>query len=610
MNENSLTKEQKRKILRSVASLYDEQENMTCSVFKKNLLCAVLLCFSVLLFCLANPNEIVKNGIGFLCLVYYVPVLFIVNCASIKNVWVYGFLYGFFSYFIYLNWIKSYGTAALYALCVFYGLILALVFFLLKATEYFFKWGHKNGSGYFVDFNPWLMQWCILCLYEYLKARGTLGLNYGVSAYCLWKYVPFIQSAKIFGVFGLNCFVILFSAAVYSILKKRILFRHIENKMSYFSENGKIKSHIKFFHSKKSIRVLYSVKLELIAFFIILCSFVGSVLMYEKSAEKKSVESMNNQIKVAAIQNNDDPWNSDVNGFAAQIQKMISLTKEAIELNPDIKIVIWPETAVVPAIVYNYQTKREERRLKMIESLLDFIEQTELTFVIGNGHYSDFEGNNYKRYNSTLVLTGGKNALPPKPEIYCKNHLVPFSEYFPWKESMPYIYKKYFKDNKIRWEPGTEINIFNREGLNFATPICFEDTFSDLCRRMVNEGADCFFNVSNDSWASSGSCQIQHLAMAVFRSVENSVYSVRSTASGETCIISSTGEIVQRCKPFSESYVTGYIPLAENWERCKSFYTVHGDFLIGFMAILFFSLLLIKIFTVIIDIIYLRKKYG
>ena len=126
------------------------------------------------------------------------------------------------------------------------------------------------------------------------------------------------------------------------------------------------------------------------------------------------------------------------------------------------------------------------------------------------------------------------------------------------------------------WTPGKKYTVFNAAGLSFSTPVCFEDTFGNGARKMVNNGACAFVNISNDAWSKSASCQNQHLAMAVFRSIENRVPSVRSTASGQTCIIDCSGKIIAQTEPFTQSYCTGNIPVIPN-NAGKTVYTVIGD---------------------------------
>ena len=148
------------------------------------------------------------------------------------------------------------------------------------------------------------------------------------------------------------------------------------------------------------------------------------------------------------------------------------------------------------------------------------------------------------------------------------------------------------------WEKGDEYTVFDYRGLRFSTPICFEDTFSSICRQMVMNGSRCFFNLSNDSWSKSIACQRQHLSMAVFRCVENRVPAVRSTASGVTCIINQYGLIEKRAPEFCQAYVIGKVPLVS--EDNKTLFTRTGDVAGIAEAALGVFILLMQSFIVII----------
>ena len=132
------------------------------------------------------------------------------------------------------------------------------------------------------------------------------------------------------------------------------------------------------------------------------------------------------------------------------------------------------------------------------------------------------------------------------------------------------------------WSPGKEYYVFKSNDIKFSTPICFEDTFGNLCRQFVknkNEegGAELFINISNDAWSKSESCQEQHLSMAVLRSVENKVPTARSTSSGTTCFIDSNGKIILKAKSFCEEAICSEVHISSN--KKNTFYTNHGDWL-------------------------------
>jgi len=178
-------------------------------------------------------------------------------------------------------------------------------------------------------------------------------------------------------------------------------------------------------------------------------------------------------------------------------------------------------------------------------------------------------------YNAVLLFKPGVNVLPPDPERYRKMHLVPFTEHFPYRKIFPWVYDLLVKTDTHFWETGTDPVVFSSGGLEFSTPICFEDTFGDISRRFVNNGAHAIVNLTNDAWAKSVPCQYQHLSMAVFRTVENRVPLVRSTASGQTCIVDPNGKVLGMAQPFTETYLIGEIPVLSG--NTKTLYDVWGD---------------------------------
>src|SRR5262249_19106398 len=103
--------------------------------------------------------------------------------------------------------------------------------------------------------------------------------------------------------------------------------------------------------------------------------------------------------------------------------------------------------------------------------------------------------------------------------------------------------------------------------LTFVTPICFEATKSELCRRLVYEHgarrAALLINVSNDGWFGStqgwrllftGGRQ-QHLQAARWRCVELGVPMIRAVNTGISAWIDRTGKVRQAGPDNRESLV-------------------------------------------------------
>ena len=550
-----------------------------------------LILLAALIFFLANPNPVIKNGLGFLGFLTYLPVIFCVCKSSFKNVWLFGGIYGALAYGLYGYWLHSFHPLGLAIVCIFYFLILALVFLCLKLIEKLFQ---KNA---------WLVQWLFLASYEYLKTLGFAGFSYGVTAYTQWKNLYFIQIVDLIGVFGLNLVVIFPSFWIFSIIiksqKRFFLLNAVEEPKV---ENHKTENHsnISAFVKKEKALKLTDRRATVITAFV----WLGLVLSFYiygfvDIGKKENHKENHKSLKVAAIQNNEDPWKNGINEYSKNIQSLKELTDEALEFYPDIDFVIWPETAVVPSIIHHYYDFTDQNRFKLVYSLLNYIENKDAIFVIGNAHEEISRGQNIARYNSAFVFQPGKNVIPPEPDQYSKIHLVPFTEHFPYAKYFPKLYKLLLNGDTHMWENGKIHKVFDYKGLKFSTPICFEDTFGNDCRIFVKKGARAFFNLSNDAWSKSLACQNQHLAMAVFRSVENRIPSVRSTASGQTCIINQNGFIEAETPEFCRSFVVGNIPILGD-DFKESFYTKYGD-LFGLSECLITGLILIiQIFSVII----------
>lgn len=492
----------------------------------KSVLIQILLVLTgAVFFALANPGFLFPKGISFFAWFMYVPVFMIVHRASHKTVWLWGGVYGVIAYSLYTSWLAAFSSVGMLAVSFLYFVLCAVLFLVLKAAETFC--GKK----------AWIAQWLVLCAYEYIKTLGFSGFSYGVSAYTQWRNILLIQSSAVAGVWGITALVDFCSAWIYRVL--------LDSAGSVSLKN-----------------VLKSVKRHgagLCIWGVCLCA----ALIYGAVVIKSKPHETGKYVKVCAVQNNTDPWKGGVEAYERDTKTLMSLTQKALEADGDIQIVVWPETAVVPSIIMQYNQRKDRKRFEIINSVLEYINKQNAVFVIGNFHSVDTGGEYYDDYNCAFVFNPRVNVIPPEPEIYAKMHLVPFTETFPYAKLFPFIYKLLLKGDTHLWSAGKKRTVFRQAGISFSVPICFEDTFGNDCRKFVRDGARAFINMSNDAWSKSLACQYQHLSMAVFRSAESRIPTVRSTASGQTCIIDVHGRISAEAEPFSRTFVTGYIPVIE-----------------------------------------------
>lgn len=533
--------------------------NRTENWIKNFIKCIPLTLTGVILFVLSHPSFIFSKGLFFLAFFIYIPVLISVHKATLKTVWLQGFIFGALSYGLYAYWIIKAYSEFMPVVYIGYGILYSILFLLLKLIDIYF--GKNN----------WVTQWLLICSFEFIKTFGFLGLSYGVTAYSQYRNTYFIQICDITGVYGLNAFIILFSAIIYSFIQKA-MDRNLFIKDSENISKNKSSNLSKYLQNEK-LNKSFSKKTTSVALVIWFIGFAG-IYFYGFRAVKDY--SGFEQKTVAAIQNNENSWLDGIEVYTKNIQKLISLTNEALEINPDIDLVVWPETAVVPAITDNYFNPKDKRRNDIVSVLLKFMDSKKCDFIIGNGHKVYNQKGDAELYNSALHFIPSQNIIPPSPQVYSKIKLVPFSEYFPYKKQFPWIYKKLKSKGLLNWEEGKEYSTFYINGLNASSLICFEDTFTDIARKQYQAGSRCLICISNDSWAKSSACQNQHLSIALFRSIENRIPSVRSTATGATCIIDPNGKINITSPEFCESYVIGKVPVISAGRKA-TVYSRYGD---------------------------------
>lgn len=513
-----------------------------------------LLILGSFLFAFSNPGFVFSEGLGFLAWIAYIPVFVLVYRLSFKTVWIYGFVYGVFSYMLYVSWLVIFSPVGSIAIEAMYGVFLMLTFVAMKACCLLFP-------------KKWYLASFLACLgYEYLKTIGFAGFSYGVTAYTQWKNPVLIQCADLGGVWLLSAVVLFSSAWLSNVL------------VCFFKKSEK--------SAQALVQVLRENFIPAFVWFVVLVAIVvyGFASVKDYSAFPK--------VKVAAIQHNTDPWlSNDVEAYAKDVDTLIALSNQALKEQPDTALVVWPETSVIPPILKHYHLRRDRNRFNLIKRFLDFVESQQAVFVIGNDQQDDFYSPDPADYNGVLVFSPKKNTLPPEPEIYRKIHLVPFTESFPWSKQFPSLYEALLNGDTHLWSQGNEYVVFRQAGLAFSTPVCFEDTFGDTGFKMFRAGARAFVNLSNDAWSKSLACQNQHLAMARFRCVENRIPAVRSTASGQTCIIDPNGIITAMAQPFAKTYVTGEIPVIPN-DAEQTVYCRTGDVLGQFFAAAAFVLIL------------------
>jgi apolipoprotein N-acyltransferase len=152
-------------------------------------------------------------------------------------------------------------------------------------------------------------------------------------------------------------------------------------------------------------------------------------------------------------------------------------------------------------------------------------------------------GNGQIGASNSAALLDANGALD---FIYDKIHLVPFSEYVPWRNW--FFFARDLTSLIGDFQPGKQYKVGQIAGGPSSVYICYEAIFPNEVRRFTQQGAQLFINISDDGWFGGSGAPQQHLAMARVRAVENRRWLLRDTNDGVTVSVDPYGRIVARMR--------------------------------------------------------------
>lgn len=501
--------------------------------FIKFLLKAVLAFLAAVLASLSFPNPISDTGFSILSFFALIPMFLLVRKSLWREVWFIGIVYGFSYYLVYNYWLSTFHPLAILIAPILESVQYMLLFPAMKLPSRLFK---KRA---------YIAQAVIYVAYLYLTQQGFLGYPYGNPTAALWRYPVFIQSVDTFGIWGLALLLALPQGLVAEMI----------------GEHRKPREY------KADVVVI------VVLYFLNVAYGLGSFAYYRKKAPERT-------IRIAAIQHSADSWEGGYATYRRNFETLRDLTLEAMEENPD--MVVWSETAFVPSVAWHTSYPSNPLTSRLVDEFVEFGKNLPVPLVTGNpeGVWDDRslppilqDGTwNVKNYNSTILFDDAVIK-----ETYRKQHLVPFTEHFPYQKQFPRLTAILIANDYNWWEEGTEATVFESDRIRFGTPICFEDTFGYISAGFVAKGADLLINLSNDSWSGSVPAEMQHMQLAVFRAVENRVPLLRSTNSGISCLVTAAGEVVDPMEPFTQSWKIYEVETGK--KEGSTFYTEHPDLL-------------------------------
>lgn len=417
---------------------------------------------------------------------------------------------------------------------------------------------------------------------EFLRGLVVAGFPWFYLAHSHYKILPMIQICDLAGAYGLS-FVI---AAVNGAVADVILRRH--------DEPGT--------RLKDAFR---SCRVNVIAAAVLVVAVLGYGLA------QGSRHTMQEGPRIAVLQDN-HALSTDLNQARGVSQydrasAYFAMMAQAAAHQPDMFLL--PETPWIMYLNSAFQSlKRDE--VGRYTHCWDLSKQSYEAFQESAQQYQAYitTGSSSLELNPTSVVAPEQQCnsafvFAPDgraPERYDKIHLVLFGEYVPFRFGR-WRFLYLWLNSLSPWgqggyeyslTPGHRYAAFevlaksqDNAPYRFAVPICYEDAMAYICRGFVrgedgNKRVDFLLNISNDGWFNRSFELPQHLAVCVFRAVENRVGVARAVNTGISGFIDPDGRIhdlVQVDGKTRGPEVRGFAVSNVMTDSRYAFYTRYGD---------------------------------
>jgi apolipoprotein N-acyltransferase len=322
---------------------------------------------------------------------------------------------------------------------------------------------------------------------------------------------------------------------------------------------------------------------------------LGTALCY--GAIRVSTAAFRDGPKLALLQSNIEQRHKVKGDPAAIKTKLVGLVERALAGSDRPDLIVWPETAypyryivIDPSV--NAETLANQVRAistqitaadwqntqrLVIEDLNDLTAKANVPMLVGSLYYHH-RNPSLEKYNSALLLRPGFAGI----DFYHKMHLVPFGEYVPFIETLPWlaILTPYHGQRVPSLSFGRDPRCLRLGGYVLAVTICFEDTVPQVVARFFpSDGKvgepDVLINLSNDGWFHGSAELDMHLAIGVFRAVEHRVPLARAVNTGLTALVDGNGEIRATLPKETDGVLSVTVPLDDR----GSAYSRLGDWL-------------------------------
>ena len=145
---------------------------------------------------------------------------------------------------------------------------------------------------------------------------------------------------------------------------------------------------------------------------------------------------------------------------------------------------------------------------------------------------------------------------------YHKRHLMPFGEYVPGSDLYPDIRLHFSMPDEFTAGADARVLTWGR-GPRLGVMLCYEDMIPSAARTLVHESANVLVSLINGSAFTAPLTLAQHRLLSQLRAIECRRSLVRCAATGQTCVISPTGEVTASLPLHARDALVADVPLLE-----------------------------------------------
>jgi apolipoprotein N-acyltransferase len=247
-------------------------------------------------------------------------------------------------------------------------------------------------------------------------------------------------------------------------------------------------------------------------------------------------------IRVALVQPGGDPTAPRAHNTEQAeraVEKLAALASETLDADPAIQVLVLPEKSLEWG-----PTRRWNRAVREL-AISRRVE------IWTGASTSDTSVRERPRYFNSAYRLRADGAIDPR---YDKNVLVPFGEYVPFGERLPWLAKAIGRSSFLA---GDGLPLYDTGTAQFAFLICYEAILPDYVRDPVRRGANLLVNLTYDGWFGDTAEPEQHLMLVAVEAAQLGVPVIRSTTTGISALIDARGHIRARTELFERNVLVG-----------------------------------------------------